>query len=74
LHQFRIKRARISKTFPWRVEPSRRKGPPTLRAPEAKGATIMLTDRARAGFGGIFVVTAILFVIQLVTGVQAFPL
>jgi hypothetical protein len=34
----------------------------------------MLTDRARAGFGGIFVVTAILVAVQLLTGVEAFPL
>jgi hypothetical protein len=34
----------------------------------------MLTDRARAGFGGIFAVTMILLLIQLVSGVEAFPL
>jgi hypothetical protein len=34
----------------------------------------MLTDRVRAGFGGIFAVTMILLLIQLVSGVEAFPL
>jgi hypothetical protein len=34
----------------------------------------MLTDRVRAGFGGIFAVTMILLLMQLVSGVEAFPL
>ena len=34
----------------------------------------MLTDRARTGFGGIFAVTMILLLMQLISGVEAFPL
>jgi hypothetical protein len=73
LHCSRIKVASISKTFPWSLEPGGRKAAPTLR-PLQRTGPIMLTDRARAGFSGIFAVTAILLVVQLITGVQAFPL
>jgi len=31
-------------------------------------------SRARTGFGGIITVSAVLFAVQLFTGVQAFPL
>jgi hypothetical protein len=34
----------------------------------------MLSTRMTTGFGGLFAVTAILFAVQLATGVQAFPL
>lgn len=34
----------------------------------------MLSARLTTGFGGLFVVTSILLAVQLVTGVQAFPL
>ena len=34
----------------------------------------MLTDRVRAGFGGMFAVTMILLLVQLLSGVKAFPL
>jgi hypothetical protein len=34
----------------------------------------MLSDRARTGFGGMAVVTAILLMVQVITGVAAFPL
>jgi len=34
----------------------------------------MVWDRARTGFGGMVVVTAILLFVQLVSGVEAFPL
>jgi hypothetical protein len=33
----------------------------------------MLTDRTRAGFSGIIMITMILLAVQLLTGVQAFP-
>jgi len=31
-------------------------------------------SRAKTGFSGIITVSAVLFVVQLITGVQAFPL
>jgi hypothetical protein len=34
----------------------------------------MLNDRARTGFGGMAVVTAVLLMAQFITGVEAFPL
>jgi len=34
----------------------------------------MLSTRMTTGFGGLFAVTTILLAVQLVTGVQAFPL
>ena len=40
---------------------------------EAKGQ-IMFCDRARTGLGGMVAVTAILLLIQLISGVGAFPL
>jgi hypothetical protein len=40
----------------------------------AKGYVIVLTSRARTGFGGMITVGAVLLAIQLITGVQAFPL
>jgi hypothetical protein len=39
-----------------------------------QGDGAVLNSRARTGFGGMITVTAVLFVVQLVTGVQAFPL
>jgi len=38
------------------------------------GGCSMVWDRARTGFGGMVVVTAILLFVQLVSGVEAFPL
>jgi len=38
-----------------------------------QGAT-MLSTRLTTGIGGLFVVTALLIVIQMYTGIQAFPL
>jgi hypothetical protein len=38
------------------------------------GTMMMLSTRMTTGFGGLFAVTAILLAVQLVTGVQAFPL
>lgn len=40
---------------------------------ELQGA-IMLSTRLTTGIGGLFVVTSLLVVVQLYTGVQAFPL
>lgn len=34
----------------------------------------MFCDRARTGLGGMIVVTAVLLLLQLISGVQAFPL
>ena len=34
----------------------------------------VLSSRAKAGFGGMITVNAVLLIIQLFTGVQAFPL
>ena len=34
----------------------------------------MFCDRARTGLGGMVAVTAILLLIQLISGVEAFPL
>ena len=34
----------------------------------------MFISRAKTGFGGMITVSAVLFVIQVITGVQAFPL
>jgi hypothetical protein len=34
----------------------------------------MLTVRAKAGFGGMITVSAVLLAVQFISGVQAFPL
>jgi hypothetical protein len=34
----------------------------------------VLSSRARTGFGGMITVAAVLLAMQLITGVQAFPL
>jgi len=38
-----------------------------------RGAS-MLSTRFTTGIGGLFVVTALLIVVQMYTGIQAFPL
>jgi hypothetical protein len=48
------------------------------KEPKLRGATkrimTMLGIRAKAGFGGMISVSAVLFAIQIITGIQAFPL
>jgi hypothetical protein len=39
-----------------------------------QGATNVFGSREKAGFGGMITVSVILFAIQIITGVQAFPL
>lgn len=39
-----------------------------------KGDVAVIGSRARTGFGGMITVTAVLLVVQLISGVQAFPL
>jgi hypothetical protein len=39
-----------------------------------KGAVTVLGSRAKTGFSGMITVSAVLLAIQLITGVQAFPL
>jgi hypothetical protein len=34
----------------------------------------VLSNRAKAGFGGMITVSAVLLAVQFITGVQAFPL
>jgi hypothetical protein len=72
LHRFRTNYAVISRAFPWREWLDRAKGRPRFPATQ-KGQT-MFCDRARTGLGGMIAVTAILLLIQLISGVGAFPL
>ena len=39
-----------------------------------QGATNVFGSREKAGFGGMITVSVILFAMQIITGVQAFPL
>jgi hypothetical protein len=41
---------------------------------ESKGAVAVFSSRAKTGFGGMITVSAVLLVIQFITGVQAYPL
>jgi hypothetical protein len=41
---------------------------------EPKGNGAVFGSRARTGFGGIISVSAVLIAMQIITGVQAFPL
>jgi hypothetical protein len=41
---------------------------------EQKGNGEVFGSRARTGFGGIISVSAVLIAMQIITGVQAFPL
>jgi hypothetical protein len=72
LHRFRTNLAAISKTFPWRDSADGAKGQP--RFPAMQKGQHMFCDRARTGLGGMVAVTAILLLIQLISGVGAFPL
>jgi hypothetical protein len=64
---------RISKSFPWRVNRERISNALTLQA-EAKGERDVFISRAKAGFGGMVTVSAVLLAVQLISGIQAFPL
>ena len=50
-----------------------RYGDPRFKV-KPKGNVAVLGSRARTGFGGMITVSAVLLAIQLITGVQAFPL
>ena len=50
----------------------RRYGDP--RFVREQGYVTMFVSRAKTGFGGMITVGAVLLAIQLITGVQAFPL
>jgi hypothetical protein len=39
-----------------------------------QGNGAVLSTRAKTGFGGMITVTAVLLAVQLITGIQAFPL
>jgi len=39
-----------------------------------KGDVAVLSSRAKTGFGGMITVSAVLLLVQFITGVQAFPL
>jgi hypothetical protein len=39
-----------------------------------KGAVTVLSSRAKTGFGGMITISVVLLAVQLITGVQAFPL
>jgi hypothetical protein len=39
-----------------------------------KGAVTVLGSRAKTGFGGMITISVVLLAVQLITGVQAFPL
>ena len=41
---------------------------------EVQGDVAVLSSRAKTGFSGIITVSAVLMFMQLITGVQAFPL
>jgi hypothetical protein len=41
---------------------------------EDKGDVAVLSSRAKTGFGGMITVSVVLLAVQIITGVQAFPL
>ena len=41
---------------------------------QSKGESTVLNSRAKTGIGGVIGVTVLLLTVQLITGVQAFPL
>jgi hypothetical protein len=55
------------------AEPRQEDKAPKLRGGSPRGITV-LSIRSKAGFGGMITVSAVLIVVQFITGVQAFPL
>ena len=46
----------------------------TLHRESSKGDVAVLSSRAKTGFSGIITVSAVLMIMQFITGAQAFPL
>lgn len=61
-------------TFPMASEPHEEHRDTESLAIRSKRNVTVLSSRTKAGFGGMVTVSAVLFAIQFITGIQAFPL